>query len=67
MQDLESRINQLLEDSDRADKMGLTNRSMKLLSQAAELETELLKKRKEAARARSVERMVREALADCGQ
>jgi type II secretory pathway component HofQ len=67
MQELQAKIDELLEESDRADKLGLTNRSMELLGRAAELETQLLKARKDAARKRSVERMVREALADCGQ
>jgi hypothetical protein len=57
------RIDQLLQESEEADKLGLQNRSMELLGQAAELEVQLLKLRKEAARARSVQRMVEETVA----
>ena len=43
MDELTKRINELLELADQADKMGLEDRSMRLLGQAAELETELIK------------------------
>ena len=65
MDELAKEINRLLEESEKYDKVGLTQCSMEMLGQAAELEVKLLQMKKEEARKRTVNRLVNETIAKC--